>query len=92
MHLPFSTLHIIYWLAAMNLLALLLYWLDKRAARQGGWRIPEATLLMVALLGGSPASFVAQRVLRHKNRKTSFQVRFWIVVLVQLGGIVYLGV
>ncbi len=65
----------------LSVAAYLLYATDKRAAVRGAWRTPESTLQLVALLGGWPGAVVAQQVLRHKNRKTSFQVVFWLAVL-----------
>jgi uncharacterized membrane protein YsdA (DUF1294 family) len=53
----------------------------RRAQRR---RIPERSLLTAALLGGSPAAFVAGRMMRHKTVKRSFRVRFALVVVIQL--------
>ncbi len=68
----------------LSVLAYLLYAGDKRAAVAGTWRTPERTLLLASLLGGWPGAVVAQQVLRHKNRKTSFQVAFWLAVAANL--------
>lgn len=65
----------------MSLLALFLYWRDKRQARAGGWRTPEKVLHGVELLGGWPGALIAQQVWRHKTRKVSFQLVFWLIVL-----------
>ncbi|MCI8211318.1 hypothetical protein AUC61_17460 [Pseudomonas sp. S25] len=65
----------------MSLLVFFLYWRDKRQARAGGWRTPEKILHAVELLGGWPGAMLAQQVLRHKTRKLSFQVLFWLIVL-----------
>ena len=65
----------------MSLLALFLYWRDKRQARTNGWRTPEKILHGVELLGGWPGAWVAQQVLRHKTRKLSFQLVFWLIVV-----------
>jgi uncharacterized membrane protein YsdA (DUF1294 family) len=54
---------------------------DKWYAETGKWRIPEATLHLCELLGGWPGAFLAQRVLRHKISKTSYQVAFWGIIL-----------
>jgi uncharacterized membrane protein YsdA (DUF1294 family)/cold shock CspA family protein len=58
-------------------LTFLLYWFDKSAARRGHWRTQESSLLLLGLLGGWPGAVLAQRILRHKNRKQSFQLAFW---------------
>jgi len=68
----------------LSVLAYLLYAADKRAAVAGTRRTPERTLLLASLLGGWPGAVVAQQVLRHKNRKTSFQLAFWLAVAANL--------
>jgi uncharacterized membrane protein YsdA (DUF1294 family) len=72
------------WLLGINLLTFAIYAYDKRAAKRGGWRIPESSLHLVMLAGGTIGAFTAQRVLRHKNRKQSFQVTFWVLVVLQV--------
>ena len=64
-----------------SLLAFGIYAKDKAAAQDGRWRTKENTLHMIALFGGWPGALVAQRVLRHKSSKASFQVTFWATVL-----------
>lgn len=59
-----------------------LYWYDKRQAKTGQWRTPENVLHGVELLGGWPGALLAQQVFRHKTRKVSFQVVFWLIVAV----------
>jgi uncharacterized membrane protein YsdA (DUF1294 family) len=61
----------------VSILTFLVYWFDKSAARHGQWRTKESSLLLLGLAGGWPGAVVAQRVLRHKSRKQSFQVAFW---------------
>jgi uncharacterized membrane protein YsdA (DUF1294 family)/cold shock CspA family protein len=56
------------------------YALDKRRAREKGWRLPEGRLHLLELLGGWPGAFLAQRRLRHKCSKLSFQSVFWLIV------------
>ena len=53
------------------------YGIDKRAAGQGRWRTPERWLHLVALVGGWPGAYVAQKALRHKTRKQPFRTVFW---------------
>lgn len=66
------------------------YGLDKASARSGRSRTPENTLHGLALVGGWPGAAIAQRALRHKNRKTSFLVVFWLTVLVNAGALAWL--
>ena len=61
------------------------YMSDKWRAQQDGWRTPEETLHWLEMFGGWPGALIAQRLLRHKNRKRSFQFNFWCIVLAHLG-------
>ncbi len=75
----------------MTLVAFVAYAIDKRAAMSGGWRVPEASLLAIGVVGGWPGAIVAQQLLRHKTVKSSFQVTFWVSVLVNVVGFVLLA-
>lgn len=61
--------------------AFTVYAIDKSAARHGRWRTPEKTLHLLALIGGWPGALLAQRTLRHKSQKPSFQSAFLLTVL-----------
>ncbi|TLM94745.1 MAG: DUF1294 domain-containing protein [Actinobacteria bacterium] len=78
----------------MSAVAFVAYGRDKAAARRGMRRTPESTLHLIALLGGWPGALVAQRAFRHKTRKTSFQVVFWVTVVVNcaLASVLVVGV
>lgn len=67
--------------AIVSLLAFYLYWSDKRKARVDSWRTPENVLHAIELAGGWPGALLAQQVFRHKTRKVSYQLVFWIIVL-----------
>jgi len=66
---------------ALSTLTYLLYLVDKHRAQKGAWRTPESTLHFFELIGGWPGAFLAQRHLRHKIRKVSYQVVFWLIVI-----------
>jgi uncharacterized membrane protein YsdA (DUF1294 family) len=72
------------YLIGINVATFALYGFDKSRAQREGRRVPEVVLHSAELLGGTPAAFVAQRVFHHKTQKTSYQVRFWIIVAVQV--------
>jgi len=67
------------------------YAIDKSAARKGGWRTPERTLLLLGLVGGWPGGLLAQQWLRHKSAKRSFQRMFWMTVAANVAGFLYLS-
>ena len=66
---------------AASVASIVVYALDKSAARHGRWRTSESTLHLLALIGGWPGALVAQRLFRHKSRKPSFQAVFVLTVV-----------
>ena len=75
--------------AAMSVVSLLAYNLDKSRAERAVRRTPENTLLALDLACGWPGGLVAQQLFRHKNRKTSYQIRFWLVVVANVAALAY---
>ncbi len=69
------------YLLALSALTYAAYGLDKRRAKASAWRLSEALLHALEALGGWPGAFLAQRRLRHKCSKLSYQVVFWLIVL-----------
>ncbi len=74
-------------LAGLQLATWLFYMLDKHAAQQGAWRIAENTLHLLELAGGWPSALIAQQVLRHKNRKSGYQMVFWPCAALNIGAL-----
>ncbi len=69
---------------------LVVYYLDKSAAKAGRWRISEKTLLLLGLAGGWPGAALAQHWFRHKSSKPSFRARFWATVVLNTSAFAYL--
>lgn len=62
------------YLAVINLIAFIMYALDKAKSRHDAWRIPEKRLIGVAFLGGSLGALLGMQLLRHKTLHTKFVV------------------
>jgi uncharacterized membrane protein YsdA (DUF1294 family) len=72
------------WLIAVSIVTFLTYGYDKSVAGTRQTRIPERTLLLLALLGGSLGAYAGMRLFHHKTLKSSFQRRFWAIVAIQV--------
>ncbi len=62
------------YLFLINVVGLIFMLADKRKAQRGAWRIPEATLMGIAAIGGSLCSLVGMYLFRHKTRHPKFTV------------------
>ena len=72
-------------LLLINALGLLLMRIDKKKARRHRWRISEATLFTVALLGGSAGVLLGMYAFRHKTKHRRFTIGVPVILLAQLG-------
>ncbi len=75
---------ILWYLLGVNLLAFIMFNLDKWYATTGGWRISEGSLLLICLIGGAPGGYLGMRYAHHKTRKTLFAVGLPAMGIVQL--------
>ena len=75
----------IYYLCAINALGFFVMWLDKRKARRHEWRIPEKTLFLVSLIGGSVGTLAGMYLFHHKTRHWYFVVGMPLILVVQVG-------
>ena len=78
------------WLIAINLVTFAVYGADKRRARRGAWRVPEKTLFLLPLLGGSVGALLGMRVFRHKTKHWYFVWGVPAILLAQLALAVWL--
>ena len=68
----FTAEHLAYYLIAMNFIAFAAFGIDKALAEAGARRISESTLLLWAMIGGTPGAYAARQLFRHKTRKQPF--------------------
>ena len=72
------------YLAAINLIGFALMGIDKYKAKKRAFRIPEATLFIVAIIGGSRGSIIGMYAFRHKTRHFSFVFGMPFILVVQI--------
>ena len=72
------------YLVLVNAAALALMLVDKQKARRGVWRIPEATLLGIAVFGGSIGAIIGMYLFRHKTRHLKFSLGLSLILAVQI--------
>ncbi len=78
------------YLLLINALGFLLMLVDKYKARNGLWRIPEATLMGVAALGGSVGSLIGMYLVRHKTKHIKFTLGIPAILAMQIALAVWL--
>lgn len=78
------------YLIIMNAAAFLIMLYDKQAARNKLWRIPEGTIFLAALLGGTAGCIAAMLLARHKTRRLKFMLGLPILLILQIGILIWL--
>lgn len=76
--------YLLIYLAIMNIAALLIMGIDKSRARNQGWRIPEKTLFLLSLLGGSLGSLAGMYLFRHKTRHWYFVIGMPLILVAHI--------
>ena len=79
-----------YYLLAINAVAFIMYGIDKYKAKKAKWRIPEATLLLLAVLGGSIGAWMGMKVWHHKTMHKKFKYGIPAILLIQIALMAYL--
>lgn len=76
--------YLLWYLAAVNLVTFTVYGVDKAKARRGAWRVPEKTLFLLPLLGGSVGALLGMLVFRHKTKHWYFVWGIPLILLAQI--------
>ena len=89
-----NTLHscLAYYLLGINAATFIVYGIDKYKAKKAKWRIPEATLLLLAVLGGSIGAWMGMKVWHHKTMHKKFKYGIPAILLIQIALMTYLHV
>lgn len=78
------------YLLAINAVTFIVYGIDKYKAKKAKWRISEATLLLLAVLGGSVGAWVGMKVWHHKTMHKKFKYGIPAILLIQIELMAYL--
>ena len=78
------------YLLAVNITTFLVYGIDKYKAKKGRWRISEATLLLMAVIGGSIGAWAGMRLWHHKTMHKKFKYGIPLIIIMQVALAVYL--
>jgi len=74
----------------INLIAFVVFGIDKRKARKGQWRVPESTLFILAIIGGSIGALLGMLVFRHKTKHRKFTIGIPLILALQIALLVTL--
>ena len=78
------------YLLAINIASFFLYGIDKYKAKKGRWRISEAILLLMAVIGGSIGAWAGMRLWHHKTMHKKFKYGIPLIIILQVALAVYL--
>lgn len=80
---------ILLYLFAINIVAFFAFGIDKLKAKRDKWRIPESTLLSMAVLGGSVGALAGMKVWRHKTLHDKFRIGIPVIIALQIAAVVW---
>ncbi|MDO4971279.1 MAG: DUF1294 domain-containing protein [Bacteroidales bacterium] len=82
---------VVIYLVVLNVVAFVSYGIDKFKAKHNRWRISEATLLLLAIVGGGLGALLGMKAFRHKTQKPKFTITIPLVLALQLAALLYLA-
>ena len=83
-------IYLLNYLVIINIIAFIVYGIDKLKAKKGKWRITEATLLLLAIIGGSIGAWCGVKVWHHKTLHKKFRYGIPLIIVIQIAMIWYL--
>ena len=84
--------NMIIYLVIINIIGFLAMWIDKRKAQRHAWRIPEKTLMFLAVLGGGIGTIAGMYTFRHKTQKIAFVIGMPLILVVEIITIIYFSI
>lgn len=80
---------LLFFIIGINIITFTMYGIDKLKAKKGKWRIPEATLLLLAIVGGSIGAWCGMKVWHHKTMHKKFKYGVPMILMIQIGLCLY---
>ena len=74
----------VFYLVAINVVTFFVYGIDKLKAKRSKWRIPEATLLCMAIIGGSIGAWLGMKAWHHKTQHKKFKYGIPLILIIQV--------
>lgn len=81
---------LIIYLIAINVVTFIVYGIDKMKAKRSKWRIPEATLLGLAVIGGSVGAWLGMKVWHHKTLHKKFKYGIPLILIAQIALLIFM--
>ena len=78
---------ILIYIAAISLISIITTVWDKHCAKRDMWRVPEKTLIIMSILGGSVAMYATMKMIRHKTKHPKFMVGIPVIIILQIAAI-----
>ena len=82
-------IYLLNYLVLINVITFIVYGIDKLKAKKGRWRIPESTLLLLAIIGGSIGAWYGVKVWHHKTLHKKFTYGIPLILMIQIGLCLY---
>ncbi len=79
----------VFYLVAINVVTFFVYGIDKWKAKRSKWRIPEATLLCLAIIGGSIGAWLGMKAWHHKTQHKKFKYGIPLILIIQVALLMY---
>ena len=80
---------LLFFIIGINVITFMVYGIDKLKAKKEKWRIPEATLLLLAIVGGSIGAWCGMKVWHHKTMHKKFKYGVPLILMIQIGLYLY---
>ena len=80
---------LLFFIIGINVITFMVYGIDKLKAKKEKWRIPEATLLLLAIVGGSIGAWCGMKVWHHKTMHKKFKYGVPMILMIQIGLCLY---